>query len=280
MNYDYKNIIQSLSDENIRLVKLIEFYKNELKNRNSTLLQLELSNKRKLEFICHLAHDFKTPLSAISGFATLMLDKDLDIETRLEFSQNIIKATEHLFQLLNYSLENARAENDNLPLNLQYFNPSEVIAEVLCVLNEKLKEKKLEIEINLCDFSIKADKRQFKQLIYNLVGNAYKYNKFGGYIKITTKLVDDSFYFEIEDTGCGISFENRDKIFELFYCYKNQELEDSEQTGIGLALCKKIIDLHGGKMDFDSIPNVGSVFWFYLPLLDKDKDADNVFIKK
>ena len=266
MRYDYQNIINSLSSENSKLLELIEFYKKELKEKNDQLLELEIANKRKLEFITHLSHDFKTPLNAINGFAHLMLEDDLDKKTRLEFCENILKASGHLFQLLNYSLKIAKNVTDSLSLTYQKFNPNEIILEVLCVLNEKLKEKEILVKTDMFDFTIEADKRRFKQLIYNLVGNAHKFNKNKGTIRIKTNLVKNSFYFEIEDTGCGISVENESKVFEPFAYFNPNKFNNIEQTGIGLSLCKKIINMHGGEISFKSKVNEGTIFWFYIPI--------------
>lgn len=266
MRYDYQNIINSLSSENSKLLELIEFYKKELKEKNDKLLELEIANKRKLEFITHLSHDFKTPLNAINGFAHLMLEDDLDKETRLEFCENILKASGHLFQLLNYSLKIAKNVTDSLSLTYQKFNPNDIILEVLCVLNEKLKEKEILVKTDMVNFTIEADKRRFKQLIYNLVGNAHKFNKNKGIIRIKTNLVKNSFYFEIEDTGCGISVENASKVFEPFAYFNPNKFNNIEQTGIGLSLCKKIINMHGGEISFKSKVNEGTTFWFYLPI--------------
>jgi len=271
MNYDYQNIINSLSTENSRQTELIEFYQKELKIKNDKLIELEIANKRKSEFICHLTHDFKTPLNAINGFATLLLEKNANLHPNNEYCQNILKATEHLFQLLNYTLETASTETKNVTLNYQTFNPSDVITEVLCVLNGKLKEKNINLDVQLTNFVIQADKRRFKQLIYNLVGNAYKFNKFEGKINIKTSLVKNSFYFEITDTGCGISAENESKVFEPFSYFNSEKFQNIEQTGIGLSLCKKIINMHGGEINFKSQINKGTTFWFYIPIDLKNK---------
>lgn len=266
MKYDYQNIINSLSSENSKLLELIEFYKKELKEKNDKLVELEIANKRKLEFISHLSHDFKTPLNAINGFTRLMLEDDLDKKTRVEFCENILKASGHLFQLLNYSLEITKKVTDSVTLTYQRFNPNDIIMEVLCVLNEKLKEKETDVQTELVDFIIEADKRRFKQLIYNLIGNAHKFNKQKGKIRIKTALIKNSFYFEIEDTGCGISAENEAKVFEPFAYFNSAKFENIEQTGIGLSLCKKIINMHGGEINFKSKVHEGTTFWFYIPI--------------
>lgn len=269
MNYNYQNIINSLTNENLKYSQLIEFYEKELAEKKEQLLKLELANKRKLEFICHLAHDFKTPLNAIKGFATLIIEDSLSNEIQNNFCKNILTASDYLLHLVNYTLEISYNENNHIILNYEKFNPAKIIAEVLCILNEQLKGKNIIVDTQLCHLQIIADKQRFKQLIYNLIGNAYKFNKIGGQINIKTTLKENDFYFEIKDTGCGINLENQHKIFDFFACYDHKIHNIKEHSGIGLSLCKKIIELHGGKIEFESTIELGTTFWFHIPIEPK-----------
>lgn len=260
-----------LIDENIKLKQIIEEYEKEIQTSNKKLAEIAISNQRKLEFICHLSHEFKTPLNAINGFALLILENTKDKDKQTIYCKKILKAAEHMYQLLDSSIEMAKAETDKLPINYQKFNTSEVILEVMYVLNEKLKEKEITIKTELDNITIVADKRRFKQIIYNLLGNAHKFNKKGGHINIKTKRKDKLLYCEIEDTGCGIKNKDQPNIFEFFSCFNNHT--NKESTGIGLSLCKKIINMHGGEIDFISIPNKGSKFWFYIPINNTKKSS-------
>ncbi len=263
-----KNFEKSLKIFKAEINKLkqqIENNEKELQKLNLKLLEAEIANKRKLEFISYLSHEFKTPLNAINGFTSLMLETELPRETRLRFCQNIIKASEHLCQILENTIETARAESDKITLCFEEFNPEVIIKEVLAVLEEKMKEKNIKVIKKLASTKIRADKRRFRQLVYNLVGNACKFNCQNGKIKIKTSCEGKKFYFEIEDTGCGIEPQKQTEIFEFFSHIENQNIDNNEGSGIGLSFCKKIINLHGGEIDFESCLQKGTKFWFFIP---------------
>lgn len=258
--------ISKLKEENSKLKNIIINKDEEIKRKKREIFQLQTKNKRKAEYISHFSHEFKVPLCAIKGFASLLLEDDLSKEKQISFCKNILKATEHLFQIINYNIDIVRAETNKINLIYEEFSPSDVINEVVSVLEEKIKEKNIKLYLNMQKTLLIADKRLFRQLIYNLVGNAYKYNKINGKIVINTFCKDGNFYFKIKDTGCGIDIEKQKKVFEFFSNINTYVYDCSESSGIGLSLCKKIINLHGGEIDFVSKNNKGCLFWFYLPL--------------
>ena len=258
--------IKTLKEENSKLKNLIINKDEEIKRKKREIFQLQTKNKRKAEYISHFSHEFKVPLCAIKGFASLLLEDELSKEKQICFCKNILKATEHLFQIINYNIDIVRAETNKINLIYEEFSPSDVINEVVSVLEEKIKEKNIKLYLNMQKTLLIADKRLFRQLIYNLVGNAYKYNKINGKIVINTFCKDGNFYFKIKDTGCGIDIEKQKKVFEFFSNINTYVYDCSESSGIGLSLCKKIINLHGGEIDFVSKNNKGCLFWFYLPL--------------
>lgn len=258
--------LNKLKAENLELKNSIISKDNELSQNKREISRLQSQNERKLEYISQFSHEFKTPLNAIKGFTTLLLETDLLKEKQINYYKNILKASDHLFQIVNYNIDAARAENDKINLNYEEFYPCDIIREVVCVLAEKIKEKNIKLDLNMQKVILNADKRRFRQLIYNLIGNAYKYNDFNGKISINTSCKDNNFYFEIKDTGCGIDAEKQKEVFEFFSNINTSIYDPSESSGIGLSLCKKIIKLHGGEIDFTSKNNEGSVFWFYLPL--------------
>ncbi len=260
-----ENTIKRLKSENNKLKLHIENIKKELQKLNLKLLEAEIANKRKLEFISYLSHEFKTPLNAINGFTSLMLETELPKETRSRFCKNIIKASEHMYQILENTIETARAESDKIILSFEEFNSAVVIQEVLAVLEEKIKEKNIKVIKKLTSAKIRADKRRFRQLVYNLVGNACKFNCQNGQIKIKTSCKGKKFYFEIEDTGCGIELQKQTEIFEFFSHIENKNIDNNEGSGIGLCFCKKIINLHSGEINFESYPYKGTKFCFFIP---------------
>lgn len=228
--------------------------------------KIELSYRRKLEYIAHLSHEFKTPLNAINGFTMLMYNTEFPREQQVKYHRNILNASKHLSQVAEYSMDMARAETDNLKLRYEKFSPAEVISEVLAILDEKISEKAITLIKRLDDVSVNADKRRFKQLIYNLVGNALKFNKHAGEIEVISKIKGENYYFEVRDTGEGIHPDEQDKIFEFFSHINHGKFENKEGSGIGLSLCRKIVNLHKGEINFRSQLSNGSIFWFVLPV--------------
>lgn len=257
--------LEKLKTENLELKNYIENQKNEIIKAQRRILQLKMQNDKKVEYISQFSHEFKTPLAAIMGFTTLLLESDLLREKQINYYKNILKASDHLYQIINYSIDMARAETNKINLVCDSFCSLDIINEVIGVLNEKIKEKNIKIKLDLKNIVLQTDKRRFRQIIYNLISNAYKYNKFGGEISIKTYCEDNNFYFEIKDSGCGIDTKKQKEVFEFFSNINTLVYDSSESSGIGLSLCRKIINMLGGKISFTSKTNEGSVFWFSLP---------------
>lgn len=237
------------------------------------------SNARKLEFIAYLTHEFKTPLSAIMGFSSLMEERELPRKKQIKFCKNILSASKHMLHLMSNTIDMARAEIDKISLDYSEFVPSDAIKEVLGILEEKIAQKHINAITYFAGIPIIADKRRFKQLIFNLVSNAVKFNKIGGTIKIRTSISDNTFKFEITDTGKGISTDKQDKIFEFFSNFHYHKLGDDECTGVGLSLCKKIVMLHNGEINFCSEVQKGSCFWFSIPIKPALKEETFEYMK-
>lgn len=260
-----KKELKKIRYRNGILKKTLRKKENEIKSLLKDLNAAQESSMRKLEFITHLSHEFKTPLNAIIGFTSLMEEKELSREKQVKFCRNILSASNHLLHMTEYTIDMARAETDKIMLNFSEFVPLDVIKEVLAILEEQVAKKHVNVITYFDSVPIIADKRRFKQLIFNLVGNAIKFNKQGGTIKISTFVQENSFKFEISDTGKGIAPDEQDKIFEFFSNLHTHRL-DNDCTGVGLSLCKKIVKLHKGEINFSSEPDKGSRFWFSIPV--------------
>ena len=260
-----KKKLYRLKKTNQKANIIIKTQESQIEKLSLNLEKAIKNNNQKLEFISHLSHELKTPLNAILGFASLMQESELPREKQIRYCQNILSASKHLLHLSEYTIDLARAETNNLELNYSEFCPTEIINEIISILEEQIVKKHLKITTNLDNQPIVADKRRFKQLVYNLLGNAIKFNLLGGFIKIDTKIKQNKFYFSIEDTGIGIQQDAQGKIFELFSNIHNKNYTDEDSHGIGLSLCKKIVNLHNGEINFVSLKNNGTKFWFILP---------------
>lgn len=237
-----------------------------LKLENISLYQeSEKQNKRKIEFLAGISHEFKTPLNAIIGFTEILQSSEQDSE-KYKYINNILQSAKHLGTLIQDVLDVSKAQYKTLELNYSQFSTKDEINNILATFEPILNEKNIKLNYTLTDIKISSDIKRFRQLIYNLVSNAIKFNKQNGTINILTYVNEDKFFFEIEDTGDGISKKNYDKIFGFFSQVNRSQLKRQQGSGVGLAVCKMIIDAHNGEINFKSKLKYGSTFWFNLPL--------------
>lgn len=251
--------------ENIHFVNIFPEHIALILENISLYQDSEKGNKRKIEFLAGISHEFKTPLNSIIGFAQILMSKEKNPENS-KYINNILHSSKHLLTLIQDVLDVSKTQYSTLELNYTEFEPKEEIIQIIMTLEKMIKEKNIDLNYTLLDVKITADKKRFKQLIYNLVSNAIKFNKQNGKIVIFTFIKDDKFFFEITDTGDGISKRNHEKIFDFFSQVNRSQLKRQLGSGVGLALCKMIVTAHGGEINFKSQLQRGSCFWFSLPL--------------
>jgi len=255
----------SFYQENIHFIHVLTEHLALILENISLYQESEKRNKHKLEFLAGISHEFKTPLNAIIGFSELL---KLEIKNLTEFKyvENISRSSKHLHSLIEDILDVSKYEAKTLELNYTTFRTKDVIIQTISTLEEMYKEKNIDLSYTLADMNISADVKRFRQLIYNLVTNAIKFNNIDGKINIFTYASENDFFFEITDTGDGINKKDHDKIFEFFSQVNRSQLKRQLGSGIGLALCKMISEAHKGKINFKSEIKKGSCFWFSLPL--------------
>ncbi len=273
-----KNSDTNFYNENINFMNIFPEHIALILENISLYQESEKQNKRKVEFLAGISHEFKTPLNSIIGFSEILKMKIKDLLSfnlgenkinNVEYSKyinNILKSSKHLLSLLEDIIDVSKSQYKLLELNYSKFTPREEVTQILSVLEQMIQEKEIKVNYTFCDIQISADVKRFRQLIYNLVSNAIKFNKKKGNIFILTYLKDNKFFFEVTDTGDGISKRNQEKIFDFFSQVNRSQLKRQLGSGVGLALCKKIVLAHRGEIFFDSQIKKGSRFWFYLPL--------------
>ena len=227
--------------------------------------EAEQKEKYRVEFLASISHEFKTPLNSIIGFSDMLKYKITD-NKNYRYLDNISKSSKFLLSLIQDVLDVSRAQSKKLELQFSTFSPKSVIQDIILGFDELKRDKNLEITYTLMDAEITADLKRFKQLIFNLISNAIKFNRPNGKIIIVSYLNENSDYtFEIQDTGDGISKSDSQRIFKFFTQVNTNRLKRQQGSGVGLALCKKIVEAHGGTINFKSRLNIGSRFWFTLP---------------
>ena len=250
------NSYEALSrDELLLLLKKSE--QDKIKYVNKYLEQEEKWNILRL-LLAKISHEFKTPLNSIIGFSDLLLTR-LDNEKELEFVNNISISSRHMLDLIQDLLDLTRSQYKPLELNYEFFSAKDVILDII------RSYPNVCFDYTLLDICIEADIKRFRQLIYNLTSNAVKFNTPNGRIKIIT-YIENGFNFEITDSGEGIDESNCSIIF-VFFAQANQNIVKRQMgSGIGLALCKSIVEAHNGSISVESKLGFGSTFKFCLPL--------------
>ena len=253
-NYNFEELVEIITDFLSARIEIM-------------LLREDLDNhdREKIQFLASISHEYKTPLNSIIGFSDILKGR-LNDKNDYKYIDNISKSAKFLLSLIQDILDLSRAEIDKLELNKEVFRTKEIIEDISYSFDEIVKSKNLHFSYTVMDVEIYADLRRFKQLIYNLISNAVKFNKLNGKITIVSYMNDaNEFVFEIKDTGDGIRKKDYDTIFSFFSQVNRSVLKRQQGSGIGLALCKKIVEAHGGVIGFKSRLNCGSTFWFTIP---------------
>jgi len=238
------------------------------RNRELLLDKLNASLEFKAKFLANVSHELRTPLNAIMGFSQLLLEQSygkINPEQK-EFMKDINSAGNHLLRIINSILDLSRIEAGKLIIHHEKLNLNKLIKKIDTIINTLYRKKGLEFIIEgITDNDyIFADSLHFKQILFNLLSNSIKFTEKG---KITLRAIKklDHWEFQIEDTGIGIAAEDYDIIFREFGRIENDRTNKTPGVGLGLALTKRMINLHGGEIWFESEYNKGTTFYFTIP---------------
>ena len=215
-----------------------------------------------------ISHDLRTPLTSISGNASNLISNEqgFDHETRKQIYIDIYEESMWLINLVENLLSVTRIQEGKMEFRMSSELLDEVISEALRHINDKNHSHKIQVDHSEEFLLVKIDARLIMQVIINLVDNALKYTPEGTEIIIKSRKDQERVIVEISDNGPGISKEMQPHIFEMFYSGKNKIADSRRSLGLGLALCKSIINAHGGEISFsENVPH-GSVFTFTLPV--------------
>ena len=235
-------------------------------------MEADQANLAKSEFLSRMSHELRTPMNSILGFAQLLDMGDLHPGQKKGVS-HIMRSGKHLLDLINEVLDISRIEAGHLSLSLEPLRVRDVIHEILEIVRLQANERKINLE--LLDSGdnhlyIKSDKQRLKQILLNLIGNAIKYNKKEGSVFVSAQLMPKNatgvrmVRIAVKDTGLGISATDLPKLFQPFERIGAEKTE-TEGTGLGLSVVKKLVEAMHGAVGVESIPTVGSTFWIEFP---------------
>jgi signal transduction histidine kinase len=230
--------------------------------------ELETASRHKSEFLANMSHELRTPLNAIIGFSQVMRERmvgDLTAKQE-EYLDDVLSSGNHLLSLINDVLDLSKVEAGQVELEIAPFSMREALERGVVMVSEGARRDGVQVtlatdpEVNV----IEGDERRIRQVIFNMLSNAIKFTPAGGSVGVTSARLDGEVRVSVADTGPGIAAEDQERIFEEF---QQTDLgAQREGTGLGLALSKRLIELHGGRIWVESELGKGSTFVFALPL--------------
>lgn len=216
------------------------------------------------DFVVNVSHEFKTPIAAVEGYATLLQNPSLSAEKHEHYIEKILENTHKLSTLSSNILLLSKLENRQTVPKLREYRLDEQIRRAILCLENKWTEKQLEFDIDLPPQSFYGCEELLEQVWSNIIDNAVKHSPRNGLIKVGMELADGKIAVTVCDNGDGMSEETQKHIFEKFY--QGDSSRKAEGNGLGLALVKRILDMCGGEIKVKSAPDEGAAFTVLLPL--------------
>jgi signal transduction histidine kinase len=290
-----------LADEGGRFAEQLENANKELQLKNRELehrkqeaetatQQADDANKTKSDFLANMSHELRTPMNSIIGFSEILQDELFGklTERQQEYVNNIYGSGKHLLNLINDILDLSKVEAGKMDLELSRFLLKDELNASLSMLKEKAMKQgtRLTCEVSPdADIEIEADERRLKQILFNLLSNAVKFTPEGGSVRVHARSVRgsdipplspplprgemgglDFIVISVADTGIGIASDDLPKLFTEFTQLESAYTKNHEGTGLGLALTRRLVELHGGRIWVESEYGKGSRFTFVMPV--------------
>jgi signal transduction histidine kinase len=230
--------------------------------------ELETASRHKSEFLANMSHELRTPLNAIIGFSQLLRERLFgEINAKQEeYVDDILSSGNHLLSLINDVLDLSKVEAGQVELDIADFSLRETLERGVVMVRERAIRNGVELSLQLDPKvdDVHGDERRIRQVVFNVLSNAVKFTPAGGNVVVATARENGDVLVSVTDTGPGVALEDQDRIFEEFQ-QTDVGAEQREGTGLGLALSKRLVELHGGRIWVESEPGHGSRFVFTLP---------------
>jgi signal transduction histidine kinase len=231
--------------------------------------QLEVADRHKSEFLANMSHELRTPLNAVIGFSEVLLERmfgELN-DKQADYLQDILSSGRHLLSLINDILDLSKIEAGRMELDLGTFDVPVALGNAVTLVRERASSHGITLDVRVDGElgSMVGDERKIKQVLLNLLSNAVKFTPEGGTVGLSVLKVDGAVEIAVSDTGIGIAPEDQGAIFEEFRQVGTDYARKREGTGLGLALARRFVELHGGRIWVKSDVGKGSTFTFSIP---------------
>ncbi|MGZ3368682.1 MAG: PAS domain-containing sensor histidine kinase [Caulobacteraceae bacterium] len=245
-------------------------------------IRAESANKAKSEFLANMSHELRTPLNAINGFSEVMMAElfgPLGDKRYSEYVRDIHSSGEHLLSVINDILDMSKIEAGKMTMRFEMLDLNDVVADAVRLVRGRADDQGLRLSAEMEGLpEIEADFRALKQVLLNLLSNAIKFTPRGGAVRVWGKATRgpdgvDRVQVNVQDTGIGISREDLDRLASPFEQVESQHSKTQQGTGLGLALSKALIALHGGTLDIQSEPGKGTTVSFVLGIFQDDVEG-------
>lgn len=255
----------------------------------------ETANVAKSQFLANMSHELRTPLNAIIGFSEMLADQNFGPlnDRQLKYANNILHSGRHLLQLINDILDLSKVEAGRLELSRTSFGVARALQNLQAIVNPLARKKRIALELQIAPDlpPLYADESKFKQILYNLLSNAIKFTPEGRQVSVSAALGGSPppgmegeaaagarvMEIRVSDTGIGIHPRDHERIFKEFEQVDSSYGRQQQGTGLGLALTRRLVELHGGaiRVESEGIDGKGSTFTVTLPLLAPDPQAED-----